>query len=58
MFALIVALTSWVVCLPAFAGGGPVATPELDPGSLAVLASGITAAYMGYRVYRQKRTAR
>lgn len=58
MFALLLALTSWILCLPAFAGGAPAATPELDSGTLAALTAGISAAYIGYRVYLRKKTLR
>jgi hypothetical protein len=55
MFAFLLLLLSMVICGPALAGGiGPVAAPELDPGTLAALTSGITAAYFGYRIYRGK----
>jgi hypothetical protein len=43
-----------ISCSPALAGPNPISTPELDPGSLAALTSGITAIYFGYRIYRGK----
>jgi len=54
MFAVLLLLLSVVACLPAFAGELPPSTPELDPGSLAALTSGITGAYFVYRTYRTK----
>jgi hypothetical protein len=55
MVACLVLLLSVVACAPAFAGAAPVAAPELDPGSLAALTTGMTGAYFIYRVYRRRK---
>jgi len=33
----------------------PIGAPELDPGSLAAVASSVTAAYFGFRVYQNRK---
>ncbi len=54
MLSALFVLVSLVICSPAFAGTSPVSAPELDPGSLAALTSGITGVYFIYRVYRSR----
>jgi len=54
MLALLVLLLSVIICLPAFAGPPPASTPEIDPGTLAAITSGITGAYFVYRTHRLK----
>jgi len=55
MFAVLFLIMLTVsACAPALAGASPVSTPELDPGSLAALTSGITGAYFVWRTYRPK----
>jgi hypothetical protein len=56
MVAYLALLLSVVACAPAFAGGvAPISAPELDPGSLAALTTGMTGAYFIYRVYRTRK---
>jgi hypothetical protein len=53
--AYLVLLLSVIACAPAFAGPAAPSAPEIDPGSLAALTSGITAAYVAHRVYRSRK---
>jgi len=54
--AYLVLLTIWGIanCTAAFAGAVP--TPELDGGTLTALVSGISSVYVGYRVFRARRS--
>ncbi|HEY9716658.1 MAG TPA: hypothetical protein V6C69_04260 [Trichormus sp.] len=55
MLSFLFVLLSLVICSPAFAGVSAVSAPELDPGSLAALTTGMTGAYFIYRVYRTRK---
>jgi len=54
MYLLLLLIAALWSCAPAFAGLSGPSTPELDPGTLAALTSGITGAYFVYRMNRAK----
>ena len=53
-FAYLLLLAVWGIanCTAAFAGA--VSTPELDGGTITAIVSGITSAYVGYRLFRAR----
>lgn len=54
MVAVLFAI-SFLYCVPVLAGIiGPSPAPELDPGSLTVMTSVATGAYLVYSFYRRK----
>jgi hypothetical protein len=53
-FAYLLLLAVWGIgnCTAVFAGG--VSAPELDSGTITAIVSGITSAYVGYRIFRAR----